>query len=1083
MSVESVDIVVLTVIPPELAAARQAFRVRTKKSKAPDGTVYYRGALTSRLANRDFSIVVLCVGQAGNSASAAAAAAAIAMFAPKAVFLSGIGGGMRKKTKIGDVVFSDRVVAYEPAAIAGSTRRPQVEPRPDTERPAYSMMQDLTHWMADGERGVRMKARFAHLGAKPRAKPGRAAEYRENLSAPVSTRTETVASGEKLVKNPRAFYELQKVHGKIKVVEMEAVGLIEACKRQQVPWLVVRGISDFGDKFKDDRFHQYASMTAAVALADFIAEALQLEPGHAEIVEDSCLARLRSELDLATASASARDAETLAQSTVRLAKDARGLLPRDGDVYFIAGESGRGKTTALRLMGAAAASAVPPRWPLFVNIAQGSTLPGLVRAALSLPGSVDDRAVEAWFSRTPTLVVVDDWHRASSEERARFESIMGATDRTRCAVVLAGAGSGSPLRAFDATHLRLPCWTPKERDALIDASAVPKNADRGLFASPKRSHWVREGLSPQLYELLCEPVLLAKFLEMVRRTEFGALRLPHDLSEVFQQLLAALLASVDTDVSRRAAEVTAVCGRLARQSQQITLHAILAAMRESGLDGSSSRFADDLCAAALWVRHGAVFEFEHDIWRTYFLATALHAEQTWSSSTGLAAWIRDTPISELAELLPFATGMIREPALQQVLFDTLMARDLRLYLQSLRTRAAVRGLQSMAEVERSRFVLTELFAGYIGLVEHHLPCLRPWLTPWSGGDGREEARGEKPVVVGMVTDSDLRYYTGFGPADGEDVVVEIGCWDGFDQKPPYAPKKRCVTSMLRTGDHIRADSTRLVGAGLFMNQLRTLCEKGPLPPVGWIGRERFRTTVQDFGRGGWLNDNWERRSVGWIVRWARDILGKIDDAEVIAFVDGIRTKQIDTSEVRLLVEVGEQLVGSGLGKKSVGDLGLPGPDLPLTQGWFSEFYSEARKLERLRVQYTAVADAYRRIYEGYFGGLAELTYYAQFPARPIVCLHSAEPDPWVDVHWEVVSDWAAATPVVSTGSRTDGRTYEQLANRMRTECEHLGRPFVGFSASCGAPRWAPWDSAVTGVVSEMLHADVEKISQWIGSAG
>jgi hypothetical protein len=43
---------------------------------------------------------------------------------------------------------------------------------------------------------------------------------------------------------------------------------------------VIRGISDFGDEFKDDRFHKFASQAAAAVLADFIEHGLKLSGSH-----------------------------------------------------------------------------------------------------------------------------------------------------------------------------------------------------------------------------------------------------------------------------------------------------------------------------------------------------------------------------------------------------------------------------------------------------------------------------------------------------------------------------------------------------------------------------------------------------------------------------------------------------------------------------------------------------------------------------------------------------------------------------------------------------------------------------------
>src|SRR5262245_45630396 len=113
-----VDVAVLTVIRPELLAARDALGIAEgSRVKDGDGTVYWRGAVRSALHARDYSVVLTCVGAAGNPGAAAAARDVIAGYRPRAVLLMGIAAGIRGKVKIGEVVLSERVVAYEPAAL------------------------------------------------------------------------------------------------------------------------------------------------------------------------------------------------------------------------------------------------------------------------------------------------------------------------------------------------------------------------------------------------------------------------------------------------------------------------------------------------------------------------------------------------------------------------------------------------------------------------------------------------------------------------------------------------------------------------------------------------------------------------------------------------------------------------------------------------------------------------------------------------------------------------------------------------------------------------------------------------------
>jgi nucleoside phosphorylase len=129
----------------------------------------------------------------------------------------------------------------------------------------------------------RLRERFLRAGGTfPTPATGKEDEYRQHVASVVETRIGTIASGEKLLRDPSKLHTLRSgMHGKTEVGEMEAAGLVEACRRGSVPWLVIRGISDFGDELKDDRFHELAARAAAATLADFSSSDWTLAAGLA----------------------------------------------------------------------------------------------------------------------------------------------------------------------------------------------------------------------------------------------------------------------------------------------------------------------------------------------------------------------------------------------------------------------------------------------------------------------------------------------------------------------------------------------------------------------------------------------------------------------------------------------------------------------------------------------------------------------------------------------------------------------------------------------------------------------------------
>jgi nucleoside phosphorylase len=272
---QQVDIVVLTVIPAEFEAARRVLQIDDRsREKDRDGTVYFQGTVRSELIGRDYGVALTCIGSAGNPGAAAATAGAIAKYRPRAVLLMGIAAGLRDKIRIGEVVLSDRVVAYEPAALVRSTSGTKIQPRPEIDRAPHAMIQDVVSYRADS---ARLRSAFQRAGGViPMAQVGAEAEFRAHVTAALTARLGTLASGEKLLRDPTRLIAVRELHGKTEVGEMEAAGVVDGCRRGSVPWLVIRGISDFGDEFKNDQFHTFASCAAAAVLYDLLAHGLDL---------------------------------------------------------------------------------------------------------------------------------------------------------------------------------------------------------------------------------------------------------------------------------------------------------------------------------------------------------------------------------------------------------------------------------------------------------------------------------------------------------------------------------------------------------------------------------------------------------------------------------------------------------------------------------------------------------------------------------------------------------------------------------------------------------------------------------------
>jgi nucleoside phosphorylase len=267
------DIGILTVIPEELRAVQSAFQIdRNVHLTTQSGTIYWLFKHNFVDLRHEISIALGCIGEAGNYDAAAATMKMIQTLKPRAMLLVGIAAGIRGKAKIGDTVLAERVVGWEFGSVnagsdGGSSR---TIARPEMDKPSHRMIQLM---MAYDISAAQQDAThlFTDLGWEfPIGRPDDI-EWVANVADRIFIKKATIASGEKLLRDPGKLISLREdIHGKIEVGEMEGSGFSKACAAEKVEWMVIRGISDFGDHLKDDRFHAFASRSAAVVAVGFV---------------------------------------------------------------------------------------------------------------------------------------------------------------------------------------------------------------------------------------------------------------------------------------------------------------------------------------------------------------------------------------------------------------------------------------------------------------------------------------------------------------------------------------------------------------------------------------------------------------------------------------------------------------------------------------------------------------------------------------------------------------------------------------------------------------------------------------------
>ncbi len=245
------DVLVVTALDQEYKALIRRFPSTVAISAAPPLPPHVQAQIKT---NRGFLDVVLCRSHRMGNTSAALTTVEVARYwSPKLVVLIGIAAGIKGDVRLGDIVIPDRIVEYEATKI---TRRGEH---------MHGLVRDTSPLFR--ARIFNWPRRDAWLKQWSRKRPlGSAAQ-------PMAFRGDAMASGHKVVALAARAKRIARVARKTISIEMEAIGVAEACSlfEPQVPFLVIKAVSDYADSTKNDRWHSFC----CEAVADLIASSLE----------------------------------------------------------------------------------------------------------------------------------------------------------------------------------------------------------------------------------------------------------------------------------------------------------------------------------------------------------------------------------------------------------------------------------------------------------------------------------------------------------------------------------------------------------------------------------------------------------------------------------------------------------------------------------------------------------------------------------------------------------------------------------------------------------------------------------------
>lgn len=261
---ELVDVALVTITAAENSAMRLVLRIGSDAPPTRIGVdTYWQTTIDSVPFGRRLSVVATSISDQRNAFCAAAVARLLSRYRIRLCVLAGIAGGVKGQVRIGDVVVANEVHDYEGAKMTKKGERK----RSSWRVPLPAIRPNLEQYDPnDTNYASTLNKLLEEL---------RAEKTKDVPVPPGSTLTKVygiVSSGEKLVADSSLPLFRETYDDRIKAVDMESFGFAVACEGS-VPaplWAVFRGISDYGDPNKSDKYQPLAALAAISMAVDFV---------------------------------------------------------------------------------------------------------------------------------------------------------------------------------------------------------------------------------------------------------------------------------------------------------------------------------------------------------------------------------------------------------------------------------------------------------------------------------------------------------------------------------------------------------------------------------------------------------------------------------------------------------------------------------------------------------------------------------------------------------------------------------------------------------------------------------------------
>ena len=204
------------------------------------------------LVNRGGTHKILAVSalEMGMPAAAALAAKTVERFRPRYIAMTGIAGGIKGSGNFGDVVVADSCWDYSGGKVAEAAGVIRIENEPRT-----------------AELDPTLKSQFIRLTSDATLLARIASEFKGELPVGrLAAKVGPIFTGTHVITSELRTKELTLMNRKLSAIDMEGYAIFASARYAEHPRpspILLKGLSDFADKDKDDRWRAFASYTSA----------------------------------------------------------------------------------------------------------------------------------------------------------------------------------------------------------------------------------------------------------------------------------------------------------------------------------------------------------------------------------------------------------------------------------------------------------------------------------------------------------------------------------------------------------------------------------------------------------------------------------------------------------------------------------------------------------------------------------------------------------------------------------------------------------------------------------------------------